>query len=55
MESALALAAGNRLSAYDAQYIALAQQLQTLCVTEDQHLLKAFPALTRTMQALAAA
>lgn len=54
MESALILAAGNRISAYDAQYIALAQQLQTLCVTEDQRLLKAFPALTRTMQAFGA-
>jgi predicted nucleic acid-binding protein len=50
MESALELATGNRISTYDAQYIALAQQLQTLCVTEDQRLLKAFPALTCTMQ-----
>ena len=54
MESALVLAIGNRISAYDAQYIALAQQLQTFCVTEDQRLLKAFPALTRTMQAFGA-
>ena len=50
MESALILATENRISAYDAQYIALAQKLQTLCVTEDQGLLKTFPALTRTMQ-----
>ena len=55
MESALVLAAGNRISAYDAQYIVLAQQLQTLCVTEDQRLLKTFPALTRTMRAFGAA
>ncbi len=50
MESALVLATENRISAYDAQYIALARQLQTVCVTEDQRLLKMFPALTRTMQ-----
>ena len=50
-----ALATENRISAYDAQYIALARQLQTVCVTEDQRLLKTFPALTRTMQAFAAA
>ena len=54
MESALVLATGNRISAYDAQYIALAQQLQTFCVTEDQRLLKIFPTLTRTMQAFGA-
>lgn len=55
MESALVLATENRISAYDAQYIALAQKLQTICVTEDQRLLKTFPALTRTMQAFVAA
>ena len=55
MESALVLAVENRISAYDAQYIALAQKLQTLCVTEDQRLLKTFPALTRTMQPFGAA
>ena len=55
MESALIVATGNRISAYDAQYIALAQKLQTLCVTEDQRLLKTFPALARTMQAFGTA
>jgi predicted nucleic acid-binding protein len=54
MESALALATGNRISAYDAQYVALARQLHTVCVTEDQRLLKTFPESTRTMQAFAA-
>jgi predicted nucleic acid-binding protein len=54
MESALDLATGNRISAYDAQYVALARRLQTVCVTEDQRLLKTFPELTRTMQAFAA-
>jgi len=50
MESALVLATENRVSAYDAQYIALARQLRTVCVTEDRRLLRMFPALTRTMQ-----
>lgn len=50
MEAALVLAAENRISAYDAQYITLARQLQTVCVTEDQRLLGQFPALTRSMQ-----
>ena len=54
MESALVLATENRISAYDAQYIALAQKLQTICVTEDQRLLGTFPTLTRTMQAFGA-
>jgi predicted nucleic acid-binding protein len=49
METALALAAQHRISAYDAQYIALARQLKTVCVTEDKRLLAAFPELTRTM------
>jgi predicted nucleic acid-binding protein len=55
MESALALATENRISAHDAQYIALARQLQTVCVTGDQRLLVTFPTLTRSMQALGAA
>src|SRR6266851_633245 len=53
MELALALATENRISAYDAQYVALARQLQTVCVTEDQRLLKTFPESTRTIQAFA--
>jgi hypothetical protein len=35
--------------------VILARQLQTVCVTEDQRLLKTFPALTRTMQAFGTA
>jgi len=50
MESALVLAAEKGSSAYDAQYVALARQLRTVCVTEDRRLLRKFPALTRTMQ-----
>ena len=55
MELALALATENRIGAYGAQYIALARQLRTLCITEDQRLLKTFPTLTRAMQAFGAA
>ena len=51
MEPALSIAIENRISAYDAQYIALAQRLQTVCVTEDQRLATAFPGLARSMQA----
>ena len=52
MESALALADAQRISAYDAQYIALAQQLQTVCVTEDRRLRRAFPEVARSMRDL---
>lgn len=55
MARALALACEHNISAYDAQYIALAQQLQTVCITEDRRLLRMFPDFTRTMQALGAA
>ena len=54
MESALVIATENRVSAYDAQYIALARQLRTVCVTEDQRLLRTFPALARAMSATGA-
>lgn len=50
MEAALALAVEKRISAYDAQYIALARQLGTVCVTQDKRLLAAFPIVTRDMQ-----
>lgn len=54
-EAALALAVDHKLSAYDAQYIALAQRLHTFLVTEDRRLARAFPAIARTMQACVAA
>lgn len=54
MEAALALASEHRLSAYDAQYIVLARQLQTICVTEDKRMLKTFPSLMSTMEAFVA-
>ena len=49
MEEALKLATLENISAYDAQYITLARQLGTVCVTEDKRLLKAFPGTVWTM------
>lgn len=49
MEAALTLAGENRISAYDAQYVVLARQIETVCVTADQRLLKAFPKATRPL------
>lgn len=49
-----ALAIEHPVSAYDGQYIALAQRRGASFVTEDQRLLKTFPALARTMQAFIA-
>lgn len=49
-ETALALAIQNPISAYDAQYVALAQHLQTVFVSEDRRLQKAFPSIARGMQ-----
>ncbi|OGA29724.1 MAG: hypothetical protein A3I01_18920 [Betaproteobacteria bacterium RIFCSPLOWO2_02_FULL_65_24] len=54
MESALAMASEHRVSAYDAQYVALAQQLQTVCVSEDRRLLNSFPNLVRTLETFGA-
>lgn len=54
-EAALALAVEHPVSAYDAQYVALARELRTVLVTEDRRLLKTFAADARTMQAAAAA
>ena len=44
------LAVIHRVSAYDAQFIALAQSLNVLCLTEDRHLLKTFPRLAISMR-----
>ena len=52
-ESSLSLAIEHKISAYDAQYVALAQRLRTVFVTEDRRLLKAFPSFAHTMQAFA--
>lgn len=53
---ALTLAAQLRISAYDARYIAVAQDLGLRLVTEDSRLRKAAPKLTQSLaDALAAA
>lgn len=49
-EATLALVIERPISAYDGQYVALAQRLQTALLTEDRRLLEAFPAVARTMQ-----
>lgn len=45
----LPLAAASRCSAYDCEFVALAQQLQTLLVTSDKQVLMAFPETTRSL------
>jgi predicted nucleic acid-binding protein len=51
MWSALQLSILHGISAYDAQYIALAEILNVRCVTEDRGLLHVFPQLTCSMNA----
>ncbi len=43
------LVARSRCSAYDCEYVALAQALGTILVTEDRALLRAFPRESRTI------
>ena len=50
MAVALQVALRYKISAYDAQFIALAQTLGVLCITEDLPLRRKFPRLTRSMQ-----
>lgn len=50
LTAAFHLAITHRVSAYDAQYIALAQSLRVPCLTEDRHLLKTFPRLALSMR-----
>lgn len=47
----LQLAARSRLSAYDCEFVALAESLAVPLVTEDRAVLKAFPAIALTMEA----
>jgi predicted nucleic acid-binding protein len=44
------IAIGKRLSAYDAQYVALAQELDVSCVTEDGGVQRAVPACACSMR-----
>ena len=48
-EAVLQLAASSGCSAYDCEFVAVAQQLDAPLVTADRALLKAFPALTRSL------
>ena len=48
-EAVLRLAASSGCSAYDCEFVAAAQQLDAPLVTADRDLLKAFPALTRSL------
>ena len=47
--SVLAIAARHRVSAYDARFLALADQLGSRLVTEDARLRAAVPALTQSL------
>ena len=49
MPAALRLAVEHQVSAYDAQYLALARQLRVRCVTEDRSLLGKFPGVAVSM------
>jgi predicted nucleic acid-binding protein len=51
MPTALDLAVEHGVSAYDAQFIALAVALGVPCVTEDRILLRAFPRVAVSMRA----
>jgi predicted nucleic acid-binding protein len=54
--SVLAIAARHRVSAYDARFLSLADQLGSRLITEDARLRAAAPALTQSLaEALAAA
>jgi predicted nucleic acid-binding protein len=50
MPQALRLASQHNISAYDAQYVALAMEMSVPYVTEDQQLLQAFPGIAVSMQ-----
>ncbi len=50
MIRALRVASQHNISAYDAQYVALAMELGVPYVTEDQQLLKTFPDVALPMQ-----
>ena len=50
MIRALRVAAERNISAYDAQYIALAQELATVCISEDRRLVSKYPEVATTME-----
>jgi len=50
MELALCLAAQHAISAYDAQFVALAMRTGALLITEDRRLRRTFPSLTASLE-----
>lgn len=50
MVDALEIAIEHNVSAYDAQYIALAKESAVPCITEDRRLIKTFPHVAISMQ-----
>ena len=50
MDAALAVAAKYAITGYDAQYVALAQSLNALLITEDRKLRKAVPGIAFSIQ-----
>ena len=48
-EKTLEFSIKHRISAYDAQYIVLAEANDIKCITEDKQLLKLFPSLTLSL------
>ncbi len=48
-QQALNTALAHRISGYDALFLSLAQNLKTVCVTQDKALRKAAPRLTATL------
>lgn len=48
-EDVLELVSGSRCSAYDCEFMALANSIGTILVTEDRELLKAFPIVARSL------
>ncbi|HUF37637.1 MAG TPA: type II toxin-antitoxin system VapC family toxin [Anaerolineales bacterium] len=50
MLKALGLSVNMGISAYDAQYVVLAREMQTRLITEDRKLLAAFPDLAQSME-----
>lgn len=50
MDAALAVAAKYAITGYDAQYVALAQSLNTQLITEDRKLRDAVPGIAFSMQ-----
>ena len=54
MVSALEIAVAQKVSAYDAQYVSLARNLQVQFVSEDRRLVAAFPSIASSMQSFCA-